>query len=97
MSQRSALAIAFVLLIVVGMYAVSEDSASGQAAAAAAKGQQWEYQVLQESAQQNRTTEIQNKLTRMGDGGWEVCGVSSKMSAQGHGDVFYMILKRPKQ
>ena len=97
MSQRCAIFAVGVILLALGSYAELHDSAHGQAAFQEMP-KQWEYQVVEESAQQNQVRNIRIKLVRLGAEGWEVCGVTSNMAAQvQQPDTFYVILKRPKQ
>jgi hypothetical protein len=96
MSQRCAFFAVGVILLALGAYAVFHDSAHGQPVLQKQRTQ-WEYQVVEESAQQNRVKGIRDALVRRGLDGWEVCGVSSNISAQGNVDTFYVILKRPTQ
>jgi len=52
--------------------------------------QKWEYRTLLKSAVKRKNT-LEDELNRMGQAGWEVCGMAGHPAGQ-----FTLILKRPK-
>jgi len=56
--------------------------------------EKWEYKSVNYGV--DNSTEVTNKLNRLGDEGWEAVGISQKSNAAGITLGFFVLLKRPQ-